>query len=101
MRERLQVLVLAITKLEATATPAQINVIRSARAAIDEIALLVGADEHDESHEPKRPAEIAAQTRVRSRAHPTRPSASSALQLDERSAPAGDHNSNSLPRRVA
>ncbi len=48
IRERLNVIALAITTLESSATPAQVNAISSARQALKEVALMVTGDELDE-----------------------------------------------------
>ncbi len=48
IRERLNVIALAITTLESNATPAAVNAISSARQALKEVALLVTGDELDE-----------------------------------------------------
>ncbi len=48
IRERLNVIALAITTLESNVTPAQVNAISSARRALKDVALLVTGDELDE-----------------------------------------------------
>lgn len=48
IRERLNVIALAITTLESNATPTQVNAISSARQALKDVALMVTGDELDE-----------------------------------------------------
>lgn len=48
IRERLNGILLALTVLEQTATPGQVEAIANAKAAVGEITLLVSGDEADE-----------------------------------------------------
>ena len=48
IRERLNVIAVAITTLESNATPAHVNAISSARQALKDVALMVTGDELDE-----------------------------------------------------